>query len=196
MIPPSISSSSSRSSKTYIKKLCEHLWNNYTQTSPEAARIYNLFFTHIYGTPTTSSRCCALSEASRVSPPALLNDHIAFRTVSDPRVKVDELSKHFKHLGYVEKNSYNFPVKKLFAKHFEYEPENVLSTGQTPDKDFEPPRIFISELQLDEFSVELQTKMRQCVDSFVASKSATLSDTETATDATNLQVGCDRRNLR
>jgi hypothetical protein len=81
------------------------------------------------------------------------NDHIAFRTFNDPRVNVDVLSKEFIKAGYVEKGQYHFEEKKLFAKHFENE--------RVPGS----PRVFISELLLEEFSIELQETAKEIIDS-------------------------------
>jgi predicted MPP superfamily phosphohydrolase len=78
----------------------------------------------------------------------VLNDHIAFRTFNDARINVDVLSKIFISAGYVEKGQYHFEEKKLFAKHFELE------------NDINAPRIFISELIIDEFSDYLKEKVR------------------------------------
>ncbi len=63
----------------------------------------------------------------------IVNDHIALRTIDDPRVNIDVLAEPFIDDGYVEKAGYDFPIKKLYAKHFEH-----------PDKD--APKVFISQL--------------------------------------------------
>lgn len=78
----------------------------------------------------------------------VFNDHIAFRTYNDSRINVDVLSKIFLEAGYVEKGQYNFEEKKLFAKHYELE------------GDPKAPRIFISQLLLEEFSEFLQNTVR------------------------------------
>jgi len=80
----------------------------------------------------------------------IVNDHVAFRTFNDPRVNIDVLSKAFTERGYKEAGSYRFPEKKLFARHYEKE-------GY--------PRVFISELLLEEFSGKLQAKITDLVDS-------------------------------
>jgi hypothetical protein len=81
----------------------------------------------------------------------VVNDHIALRTFNHPRVNIDVLAKPFLELGYVFKGDYQFTEKKLYAKHFEH---------QDPAQ----PKIFISELKLEEFSTEL----RKMVDELVA----------------------------
>jgi hypothetical protein len=107
------------------------LWNEYTERNPHALKIYNLF----------SGRG-----------ETVINDHIAFRTFNDPRISVDKLGKFFEAYGYKEKGSYDFPVKKLFAKHYEH-------------ADPDAPKVFISELLVEAFSSELQAIVKQCVDS-------------------------------
>jgi hypothetical protein len=81
---------------------------------------------------------------------SIVNDHVAFRTFNDPRVGVDVLSKPFTARGYKEAGSYRFPEKKLFARHYEKD-------GY--------PRVFISELLLEEFSGKLQAKITDLIDS-------------------------------
>jgi hypothetical protein len=108
-----------------------HLWNDYITQNPEAKRVYDSF----------------ISEGEQV-----LNDHIAFRTFNDARIKVDVLSRPFLNAGYVEKGNYIFEKKHLFAKHFEH----------TSLKD--APRVFISQLTLEDFSEYLQAKIREVID--------------------------------
>lgn len=67
----------------------------------------------------------------------IVNDHIALRTFNHPRVNLEVIAKFFLDLGYEEKGQYNFEEKMLNAKHYEKE-------GY--------PRIFISELRLEECS--------------------------------------------
>ncbi len=82
----------------------------------------------------------------------VVNDHVAFRTFDDPRVNIDVLAKQFLEAGYVPAGDYHFDVKKLKARHYEL--------AGVP----EAPRVFISELMLDEFSEELQTTIRGQLD--------------------------------
>jgi hypothetical protein len=83
----------------------------------------------------------------------VVNDHIAFRTFNDPRVNIDKLARIFIDAGYVEKGQYDFEAKKLKAKHYELPGvENA-------------PRVFISELLLEEFSNELQQTVIKALDS-------------------------------
>lgn len=110
--------------------LFTRLWNDYTKSNPHALEIYKLF----------------LNQDEHV-----INDHIALRTFNDPRVNVEKLAEFFLAYGYKECGQYDFPVKQLFAKHYEHE-------------DPEAPKVFISELRLERFSPQLQKIAKNCVD--------------------------------
>lgn len=79
------------------------------------------------------------------------NDHIAFRTFNLPGVNIDRMAEVFTACGYEEKGEYHFEEKKLFARHYEH------------FTDVDAPKIFISELLVEEFSQELQDVVRDCV---------------------------------
>lgn len=81
---------------------------------------------------------------------AIQNDHIALRTFNHPRVTVDILAKPFLESGYKYKGDYQFVEKKLYAKHYEH-----------PDKAL--PKIFISELKIEEFSPKLNEIVNRLV---------------------------------
>ncbi len=83
------------------------------------------------------------------------NDHVAFRTFADPRVNIEVMAHVFKSVGYVEKEEYHFEKKKLRAKH--YENPNVQDA----------PKVFISELKLNECSNYLLTKIQEILDKTV-----------------------------
>ena len=74
----------------------------------------------------------------------IVNDHIAFRTYNLPKINIDVLAKAFEVRGYKEKGNYRFNEKKLTAKH--YENDDFLSA----------PKIFISQLEINELSNESQ----------------------------------------
>lgn len=78
----------------------------------------------------------------------VVNDHIALRTFGLPKVNIEVLANFFKAYGYEEKGQYEFEVKKLRAKHYEKE-------GW--------PRVFISELKVEEFSESLQKTVSELV---------------------------------
>jgi len=82
----------------------------------------------------------------------VVNDHVAFRTTDDPRVDINVLSRHFIELGYVPAGEYFFEEKKLRARHFELPGEA------------DAPRVFISELILEEFSEDLRKTLRNQLD--------------------------------
>ncbi len=85
------------------------------------------------------------------------NDHIALRTFNDPRVCVDVLAKPFLKAGYKESGDYHFTDKKLYAKHYEHSDENL-------------PKIFISELLLEEFDGELFSIVDSLIEQIPAKK--------------------------
>lgn len=73
----------------------------------------------------------------------IVNDHIALRTFNLPKVNLAVLAKHFEALGYKACGDYEFKEKKLNAKHFEHANSSY-------------PKVFISELMVEEFSQNLQ----------------------------------------
>jgi hypothetical protein len=81
----------------------------------------------------------------------VVNDHIALRTFNHTKVTIDKIAKPFLELGYQEAGEYHFEEKKLYAKHFEHSDENI-------------PKIFISELKLEEFS----NSFKQKIDNIIA----------------------------
>jgi hypothetical protein len=74
-------------------------------------------------------------------PRAVENDHIAFRTMGVPHLGIASLEKVFLHYGYRRRDRFEFSEKKVWA-HW-YAP---------PEERF--PRIFISELRVDDLSPE------------------------------------------
>jgi hypothetical protein len=110
--------------------LFKQLWHQYCEDTPKVKEIYHLF----------------LAEEGEV-----INDHIALRTFDDPRVNIPVLAKPFIERGYVENGQYDFPNKKLFAKHFEH-------------ADPKMPKVFISELMTQDFSDYLQKTSQEIVD--------------------------------
>lgn len=81
----------------------------------------------------------------------VINDHIALRTFNLPKVSLDKLAAHFLALGYQQCGEYHFTAKKLYAKHFEH-PNRTL------------PKVFISELLLEQCSPFLQQTITQLVE--------------------------------
>lgn len=108
----------------------ELMWQDYLLLNPDARRIWLLF-----------------SERNG----HLVNDHIALRTFDLAEVDIDHLARPFVEAGYLEAGEYHFPVKKLYARHYQH-----------PDKNL--PKIFISQLLTAEFSPLLQQQVRELVD--------------------------------
>lgn len=105
------------------------LWQKYAKQNPQAKAIHDLF----------------IAEGETV-----VNDHIALRTVDDPRVNIDVLARPFCKLGYEAKGEYYFKKKKLVAKHYE--------TGNPAD-----PKVFISQLIQEAFSDDLRKVFEDCI---------------------------------
>lgn len=87
----------------------------------------------------------------------ILNDHIALRTFNHPRVTIDVIARPFIESGYKYMGDYHFPDKKLYAKHFEHSDSSL-------------PKIFISELKLQDFSPELNKLVKRMIDEIPAGK--------------------------
>lgn len=83
----------------------------------------------------------------------IVNDHVAFRTFDDPRVNIDVLASTFLNNGYEYVSDYHFDKKKLYAKHFAHK------------TDKNAPLVFISQLLTSELSVELQSIIKNTLDS-------------------------------
>jgi len=81
----------------------------------------------------------------------IINDHIAFRTFNHPSINVDVLAKVFIKTGYEFRGDYRFEQKKLLAKHYEH------TTDPTA------PRVFISELLVEEFSGFLKNTVEEWI---------------------------------
>lgn len=80
----------------------------------------------------------------------VMNDHIALRTFNLEKVGLDKLAAHLLALGYTEGGEYHFEAKKLYAKHFDH-----------PDST--QPKVFISELLVEQCSEELQAIVKNLV---------------------------------
>lgn len=122
------------------QQLFTYLWENYSLQNPHAQRVHDLFETE---------------------GEVIINDHVAFRTFDREKIGIDALAKFFKAYGYKEMGTYEFPVKKLFAKHYEHDDPNA-------------PKVFISELVTNQFSPELNAVVDACV--------ATIPDKALATE--------------
>ena len=85
------------------------------------------------------------------------NDHIALRTIRHPRLGIDQLGRAFERLGYQKKGDYHFKEKKLYAWHYEHRDETQ-------------PKIFISELLLEQFSPFCQSTLNRLIESIPKSE--------------------------
>ena len=81
----------------------------------------------------------------------VINDHVAYRTFNIEKVNLDKLASHLLNIGYKECGEYHFEAKKLYAKHFEH-------------ADTTMPKVFISELLVEEFSSDIQAIIHRLVD--------------------------------
>ena len=93
--------------------------------------------------------------ADKMQSDSIVNDHVAFRTFNTEKVNLDKLAAHFLALGYEEKGQYNFEAKKLSAKHFEH-------------ADITKPKVFISELRVEELSDKAQAIIANMVENVSA----------------------------
>ncbi len=80
----------------------------------------------------------------------IVNDHVALRTFDLPPVGLEALARPFLERGYRYGGEYAFKAKKLCARHLEH-------------TDPLRPKIFISELKVDECSAGLQKIVRRWV---------------------------------
>lgn len=92
----------------------------------------------------TEIRACLLKES-----PSLMNDHIALRTLKHPLFGIERLARDFVALGYEVRGLYHFKAKKLDAIHLEH------------STDADAPKVFISELLLDQCSDGLQETIQE-----------------------------------
>jgi len=79
----------------------------------------------------------------------VVNDHIAFRTLDLEDIDINALVTPFIKNGYVTRGEYHFEEKHLYAKHFEI------------PGDKNAPRIFISQLILDDVSPFIREVFRE-----------------------------------
>ncbi|XP_030484458.2 2-oxoadipate dioxygenase/decarboxylase, chloroplastic [Cannabis sativa] len=89
-------------------------------------------------------------------------DHFAFRTFGVDGYGIDSLASFFLDFGYTPRDELRFPAKKLRALWFS-PPENVIGEGGSciggP-----LPRIFISELLVDQMSPQTQEIIRKYIE--------------------------------
>jgi hypothetical protein len=107
--------------KKILKQVLEGLMRRYRERVPDVSAILE-----------TMIREGLIHDAAEIE-----NDHIAFRSLGVPHLGIASLEKIFLHLGYVRRDPYFFPAKKLNA-YWYAPPEPHL------------PRIFLSELRVSD----------------------------------------------
>ena len=123
---------------TNVNALFENLWQDYVAITPSAQKIHALLDTY---------------EAKHSGTKAqIINDHIALRTFNIDKINLQKLAAHFLALGYSEQGQYVFEQKKLVAKHFEHPDDNL-------------PKVFISELLVEEMPADVQRIIHTMVES-------------------------------
>ncbi|WP_164111044.1 MULTISPECIES: DUF1338 domain-containing protein [Sphingobacterium] len=85
----------------------------------------------------------------------IVNDHIAFRTLGVPHLGIKSFEKIFLALGYEKRDYYHFEGKKLDAYWF-----------SSPQEGY--PRIFVSELRVQDLSANVQEIIRKYTSAIVA----------------------------
>lgn len=106
--------------------IIDKLWDQYIETNPHVKQVYEAF----------------VEEGEKP-----VNDHIALRTLDNPKIDINVLSKPFINIGYKVCGHYDFEVKKLKAIHLEH-------------NDPTQPKVFISQLLVSEFSPFLQKQWK------------------------------------
>ena len=104
-----------------VSHLFNNIWQQYLAVTPSANEIHQL-----------------LGDGADV-----INDHVAYRTFNLDKVNLTKLASQLLAVGYTECGQYDFPEKKLTAKHFEHSDSTL-------------PKVFISELRVEEFSADVQ----------------------------------------
>lgn len=89
-------------------------------------------------------------------------DHIAYRTFGVNGHGIDSMSKFFLDFGYTQREELRFPQKKLKALWFS--PPNISSVSGGSGVHGPLPRIFISELLVDQMSPQAQEIIRKYID--------------------------------
>ena len=80
----------------------------------------------------------------------VVNDHIALRTFNLEKVSLNKIAEPFLAAGYKAMDEYQFPSKKLYAKYYQHADETL-------------PKVFISELKVEELPQECQEIIHELV---------------------------------
>jgi len=122
-----------------LDKVLAGLMNRYKERVPDVSAIINAMIKE-----------SVIKDANEIE-----NDHIAFRTMGVPFLGIQSLEKIFLHYGFKRMDHYFFPAKKLDA--FWYTPPSP-----------EYPRIFISELRVQDLSENAQHIIHSYTDEVTA----------------------------
>lgn len=88
-------------------------------------------------------------------------DHFAFRTFGVEDYGISSMAKFFLDFGYLTRDELRFPAKKL--KAFWFAPPKIKGGNNGSGVDGPLPRIFISELRVDEMSPRAQEIIRKYI---------------------------------
>lgn len=114
--------------------------------------LHRLFVPYMERVPDVKKITNAMVEEGIISSvDEIVNDHIAFRTMGVPHLGIQSFEKIFLHHGYIKKDYYYFEGKKLDA--YWYAPPHP-----------KYPRIFISELRVQDLSKETQNTIKKYTD--------------------------------
>ena len=122
---------------------------NFKQQTPLDEILTALFHPYKKSVTDVEKISSAMVEANMIADEnEIVNDHIAFRTLGVPNLGIASFEKIFLHYGYTKMDSYYFSAKKLDA--YWYAPPSP-----------EYPRIFISELRVEDLSAAAQRIISQ-----------------------------------
>lgn len=109
------------------------------------------FFAHLWDNYVAMApQAARIREAFESRGEQVVNDHVAFRTLALDPIGIERLEPHVLELGYRQLEPYVFPEKKLRA--FGYVSDEPAA-----------PRIFLSELLVDELSSSAAAILKECV---------------------------------
>ena len=118
--------------KKTINIVLESLFNTYSLRVPDVKKITKAMVSNNI-----------VSDQSEI-----INDHIAFRTMGVDNLGINSFEKIFLNHGYKKRDFYSFEQKKLNAFWYSHQEKNM-------------PRIFISELKVNELSKNAQKIIQQ-----------------------------------
>lgn len=134
----------------------------FNKKNPLSDLLQGLFETYEDQVPDVKKITQALIQKSVISNQSeIINDHIAFRTLGLPHLGIASIERIFLYYGYEKRDYYRFEEKKLNA--FWYAP---------PEPHY--PRIFVSELCVNELSERAQEILMRYTQNITIDPSTTL----------------------